>query len=208
MFCYWSRRRRSAPTGGQPGFNGDMGTPESERLTAIRAAAMAELSATGVDDFSLSGVAKRAGVDVDVIVTHWHDRRVLLMEAMLLTGQQQMPTPDTGSLRGDIMAFVAQLTALSDTEPGVRYLRSLLPQTGELDFTQVRKDYSDSRFDAHADIFRRASRRGELRDDVDPVTAIQMLASTICADAIWYARPSQPDYIGGAVDIFLRGIAR
>lgn len=179
-----------------------------EQLTLIRAAAMAELAASGVDDFALDRVSKRAGVDVGVILAHWHDRRVLLMEAMLLTGQQQMPTPDTGSLREDIRVFVAQLTALSDTEPGVRYLRSLLPQSTELDFTQVRKDYSDNRFEVHAEIFRRAARRGELRDDVDPVTAIQMLASTICADAIWYARTSQPEYIYGAVDIFMRGIAR
>ena len=188
------------------GFNGGMGQADGEPHTAIRAAAMTELAARGVDDFTFDGVAKRAGVDVKAIVAHWHDRRVLLMEAMLLTGQQQMPTPDTGSLRGDVMAFVEQLTALSGTEPGVRYLRSLLPQSAEFDFTQVRKDYSDNRFDVHAEIFRRAARRGELRDDVDPVTAIQMFASTICADAIWYARPSQPDYVRGAVDIFLRGI--
>lgn len=181
---------------------------DGEQLAAIRAAAMAELAARGVDDFSLDGVSRRARIAPGVIAAHWHDRRVLLMEAMLLTGQQQMPTPDTGSLRGDIMAFVEQLTALSDTEPGVRYLRSLLPQSGEVDFTHIRKDYSDNRFDVHAEIFRRAARRGELHDDVDPVTAVQMFASTICADAIWYARPSQPDYIRGAVEIFLRGVAR
>ena len=185
-----------------------MGSPGDEQLSAVRAAAMAELAATGVDDFTLDGVSKRAGVEMDVIVAQWHDRRVLLMEAMLLTGQQVMPTPDTGSLRSDIAAFVEQLTALSGTEAGVRYVRSLLPQTAELDFTNVRKDYSDNRFDVHAEIFRRAARRGELRADVDPVTAIQMVASTICADAIWYARPSQPDYISGAVDIFIRGIER
>ncbi|MCB0940582.1 MAG: TetR/AcrR family transcriptional regulator C-terminal ligand-binding domain-containing protein [Mycobacterium sp.] len=184
-----------------------MGKADGEPQTAIRAAAMAELAAVGVDDFTLSGVSKRAGVDVNAIARHWHDRRVLLMEAMLLTGPEQMPTPDTGSLHGDVMAFVEQLTALSRTEPGMRYLRSLLPQSAEADFTHVRKDYSDNRFDAHAEMFRRAARRGELRDDVDPVTAVQMFASTICADAIWYARPSQPDYIRGAVDIFLRGIA-
>ncbi len=185
-----------------------MRNPGDEQLSAVRAAAMDELAATGVDDFTLDGVSKRAGVDVDVIAAHWHDRRVLLMEAMLLTGQQVMPTPDTGSLRGDITVFVEQFTALADTEAGVRYVRSLLPQTTELDFTNVRKDYSDNRFDVHAEIFRRAAQRGELRGDVDPVTAIQMFASAICADAIWYARPSQPEYIRGAVDIFIRGIER
>ena len=66
------------------GFNGGMGQADGEPHTAIRTAAMAELAATGVDDFTLDGVAKRAGVDVKAIVAHWHDRRVLLMEAMLL----------------------------------------------------------------------------------------------------------------------------
>ena len=50
---------------------------------AIHDAALDELVARGIDDFTVEGVAKRAGVDPRVIIQIWHDWRVLLMEAQL-----------------------------------------------------------------------------------------------------------------------------
>ena len=169
-------------------------------------AALAELMGRGVDKFTVEGVARRAGVDPAVIYDVWHDRRVLLMNAMLCSGRERMPIADTGSLREDILAYVDVVTTASATVEGVRYLRSLLPQPGEVDLGEVRRDYCDIRFDELAEMFRRASGRGDLRDGIDPLTAAHMLAAAISVDGLWYGRPNRPDYLREVVDIFIRGI--
>jgi AcrR family transcriptional regulator len=175
-------------------------------LGLILDAALAELMGRGVDDFTVDGVAGRAGVDPAVIYHVWHDRRVMLMNAMLHASGERMPISDTGSLRDDILAYVHAVSATSATEEGVRYLRSLLPQPCEVDLGEVRRDYYDIRCDELAEIFRRASKRGDLRDGIDPRTAAHMLAAAISVDSLWYGRPNRPDYLREVVDIFIRGI--
>ena len=44
------------------------------RRQAVLDAALAELLARGIDDFTVKGVATRAGVDPRVIVATWNDR--------------------------------------------------------------------------------------------------------------------------------------
>lgn len=169
-------------------------------------AALAEVMGQGVDDFTVAGVARRAGVEAAVIYDGWHDRRVLLMNAMLHASWQRMPISDTGSLRDDILAYIHGVSATSGTEEGVRYLRSLLPQPREVDLGEVRRDYYAIRCDKLAEIFRRAARRGDLRDGIDPLTAAQMLAAAISIDVLLYGRANRPDYLLEVVEIFIRGI--
>ena len=60
---------------------------------AIRRGAIAELIARGIDDFTVKGVATRAGVDPSDILQIWHDRRVLLMDAQLSRASEALPLP-------------------------------------------------------------------------------------------------------------------
>ena len=69
-------------------------------------AALTELALVGVDRFSIDRVARRVGVDPEVITAIWHDRRVLLMDAVLSRAREHVPVPDTGSLRGDLTEYV------------------------------------------------------------------------------------------------------
>ena len=80
------------------------GDTNSDRVRAkVLRAAFEELLDRGIDRFSVAGVAKRADVDLDVITTMWHDRRILLMDALLSSSESSIPIPDTGTLRGDLM---------------------------------------------------------------------------------------------------------
>ena len=82
---------------------------------AILDAALAELVARGIDEFTVEGVAKRAGVDPRVIIQMWGDRRVLLLDAQLSRAHLRVPTPDTGSLRGDALAVPASLAEQTES---------------------------------------------------------------------------------------------
>jgi AcrR family transcriptional regulator len=174
----------------------------------ILQAAFDELVATGIDRFSIDRVATRAGIDAGVIKTLWHDRRVLLMDAVLSSSESTIPIPDTGTLRGDLALSVESAVAIASTPDGRRGFRAMLPVDRDFDPTCVQKDFWDNRFAAWAVTFRRAAERGELRDDIDPLTATLMLAGAINAEVLFTDSPIGAAYVEQVLEIFLRGICR
>lgn len=66
-------------------------------------AALAEVVAKGIDEFTIEGAAARAGVDPAVITQVWGDRRVLLLEAQIGAATEWIPVPDTGRDRKSVV---------------------------------------------------------------------------------------------------------
>ena len=83
-----------------------MPRPRSEAArTAILHHASALASEVGVADFTIDELARRSGVAKTTIYRHFPTRRELLVAA--LDGQIPTPaTPDTGSFREDLIAFL------------------------------------------------------------------------------------------------------
>src|SRR6266496_3740796 len=79
--------------------------------TAVLRAALEELIAVGYPSFSVEGVAERAGVHKTTLYRRWRNRENLLLEAMLEHGRENVPIPDTGSLRSDLLAYAKAIVA-------------------------------------------------------------------------------------------------
>lgn len=169
-------------------------------------AARAELLESGIDRFRIDGVARRAGVDPGVIVAQWHDRRVLLNEAMLARTTASMWSRDTGSLYTDLEVVSTLAVEISQTAQGRALFRSVLPGGNDVDLAEICSDVWDARFRDAARILQRAANRGQLRDGVEPADAIRMFAAAFYYDVIFTDSPVRPDYATGVVDIFLHGI--
>jgi hypothetical protein len=121
------------------------GNPSTSGVRGIiLQAAFDELVVSGIDRFSFERVSARAGVDVGVIETIWHDRRVLLMDAVLSSSESIIAIPDTGSLRGDLALAVESAVAIAATRDGRRQFRSMLPLDRDFDPTCVQKDFWDN----------------------------------------------------------------
>jgi AcrR family transcriptional regulator len=81
--------------------------PELE--DAILAAALAELVEGGYARFTIERVAERAGTSRHVIYRRWATRNELALRALLHDAERnRRPLPDTGSLRGDVIAMLSQ----------------------------------------------------------------------------------------------------
>ena len=169
-------------------------------------AARAELVESGVDRFTIDGVARRAEVDPGVIRARWHDRRVLLIEAMLARTNAHMWNPDTGSLYTDLEAVAALAVDSSQTEAGRALFRRVLPSGDDVDLAEIRSDVWSARFRDAAQILQRAADRAQLRDGVDPDEAIRMFATAFYYDVIFADSPVRPEYADQVVDIFLHGV--
>ncbi len=183
------------------------GTSDCRREEII-GAALKEFVARGIDKFSIENVALRAGVDTDEILRVWGDRRVLLMETTLRAARLQAPTPDTGSLRGDAEATAAMI--MQNTQDGQwrKRVHRLLAASRDTDFSEVRADFWDIRYEDFHALLQRAADRGELRDDIDFVAACKMFIAAIFYDIVWNDEPVNPHYAEQVVTMFLRAISR
>ncbi|MFN8032080.1 MAG: TetR/AcrR family transcriptional regulator [Mycobacterium sp.] len=175
---------------------------------AILDAALAEVVARGIDDFTAEHVAARAGVDVGTIARIWGDRRVLLLEAQLTSSAQRVPIPDTGSLRGDLMALLASQIELCKTPQGRRSLHRFLAASGDADLSEIRADFWQARLDTLTPVLKRARERGELRDDIDLEEAMRMYAGASLFDPVFVDSPMRPEYVSQMLDVFIRGISK
>ncbi|MGO9043269.1 MAG: TetR/AcrR family transcriptional regulator [Mycobacterium sp.] len=175
---------------------------------AILDAALAELVARGIDEFTVEGVAKRAGVDPRVIIQMWGDRRVLLLDAQLSRAHLRVPTPDTGSLRGDALAVAASLAEQTQSPQWRGWFQRLLPASRDADLSEVRSDFWHVRFNDFAPVLQRAAERGELRKGIDPMEAVRMFFSAYLFDVIFADTPVRPEYAAQVLDIFIHGITR
>jgi len=75
---------------------------------AILEAAWDELVDHGYAGFTIDGVARRAATSRPVVYRRWSTRQELLRDAVAHRGAQEDRTvPDTGSLRGDLVAVLS-----------------------------------------------------------------------------------------------------
>ncbi len=184
-----------------------MGVLSSGQRHAVLQAAIEELISVGIDGFSLRGVAKRAGVEPSLILTGWGDRRVLLMDAQLNYVRQAAPLPDTGTLRGDLDALAEAVSRLAATARGRMWVHRLLPaDRSNIDLSEARTDFWTIQESNFCEVFDRARRRGELREDIDPLYATQLFKAAVYHDVVFADSPFRPEYIAQALDTFVRGV--
>jgi len=160
------------------------GRPRSEEAhRAILAAVVELLSEHGLGGLTIEAVAARAGVGKTTIYRRWETKNELVLEAM-----EQLrppgPPPDTGSLLGDLGALVAVQRERLEASLLPRVIPRVLGESLEdpdLHAQIVERAVNPIR-DILGEIVRRALDRGELREDLDVETMIDILhASPIYA---------------------------
>lgn len=97
--------------------------PESE--TAILEAARELLVEEGLGGFSIEAVARRARAGKPTIYRWWPNRTLLLL-AVYAGLKEEVPQADTGTLEGDVRAFIANLLAFWRETPAGPVFKSVI----------------------------------------------------------------------------------
>jgi AcrR family transcriptional regulator len=148
--------------------------------SSVLAAALEELAAAGFAAFSVDGVAARAGVHKTTVYRRWRTRENLLLEAMLERGREQVPIPDTGSLRSDLLAYGRAIMAslrTPESEGAVRAVASIADPDSPI--AQASRSFWAARYDLAGEIVDRAIARGEIPRDADPHVVIEAIVAPI-----------------------------
>lgn len=171
-------------------------------------AALEELQQWGVERFSVEGVAHRGHLDTAYLREHWGSESGLIVEALASYSQRMISPPDTGSLHGDLTELALSLANYLNDPVGRRIARMFVidSKTQAAD-VRTRVAFYSMRREVIEVMFRRAAERGELRDDVKPVVALQLLTSPLHTFALYRDGPVDPAYCRMVADLVTRAIS-
>jgi AcrR family transcriptional regulator len=138
----------------------------AELESAILDAAWEQLIAEGYEHFTVDTVAARARTSKPVLYRRWKTREDMLRATVRHRGAaNSLPAPDTGTLRGDLLALLTE--ANTDRNPMAALLSSMLGsyynKTGPTP-AELRAEFRGQRGSAVEVVVNRAVERGE----VDP----------------------------------------
>ena len=173
---------------------------------AVIDATLTALRTRGLDDLSITQIAQRAGVHPTTIYRRWGGRSNLALDAVLSGTEAEIPAPDTGSLRGDLLAVVRGIAAFLRTPLGELVVRLALPRDLP-EYEAARGGDWAQRFRSGAALFERARARGELRANVDPVLALETLIGPMYVRMLMTGEPLDDALLVRCVDLVMDGIA-
>jgi AcrR family transcriptional regulator len=151
-------------------------------------------------------VAQQAGVHETSVYRRWGTRANLILDAVLGEVQAAVPVPDTGSLRGDLLALLSAIAAFITTPLGQLLLQLALRDDLPED-RDVRDQFWAERFTTGQTVLQRAQDRGELRPGVNAQLTIETLLGGLYVRLLLTREPIDGTLIEHLVDLVLAGIA-
>jgi AcrR family transcriptional regulator len=145
------------------------------------------LAERGVENLSIAEVAARAGVHESSIYRRWPSHDLLILDACRHFMEDAIPIPNTGSLKGDLIAL--QRDAREMLRSGRGQVIIALTQLQNANARASRHDYWQKRFERLRPMFDRAVARGEFPKDADPIVALQTLIAPLYFRLLVTAEP-------------------
>ena len=181
-----------------------------ELEAALLEAAWDELVEVGFHRLTMESVAARARTGVAVQYRRWPRKDDLVIAAIGDYGRTHpVPIPDTGSLRGDMLALLGSVNdqRSSFTAVVTAAFTGLLASSG-LTPAEVRARLIEDRPLWSNEIYKRADERGELALDKTPPAVLSMPFDLMRHDLLMTLKPVSPERLASIVDdLFLPLVA-
>jgi AcrR family transcriptional regulator len=173
---------------------------------AVHAATLDLIRECGIDKVSVLEVARRADVHDSSIYRRWGTRENLIADTLLAHSAQVIPTPDTGSLRGDLTAFTASLSAYLSSPLGISLTRTMAYVVDNDATAASRRAFWQARYQAAAPMLQRAIERDELDRHTDPALALEMLIAPMHFRVLSTRAPLTAEFVSQLVDFVMRAL--
>jgi AcrR family transcriptional regulator len=189
---------------------GRRGRPRSEKSTsAILKAAGELILEQGLEAVSMDAIAERASVSKATIYRWWPTKETLAIDALYedWAGEEAV-APDTGSLRGDLLALFVPWAERVSSRPYARVLGALLTKarTDSSFAAEYLRRLVQPRREQARPILERAIGRGELVADTDLEVALDLLYGPLYHRLLQGHLPLNESFVVAVVDVALRGL--
>jgi len=191
------------------GGGGQRGRPRSQEADRAILTATADLLASrGLAAISIEEIAARAGVGKTTIYRRWPSKGLLALDAFVASFQAQQPLPDTGTLRGDmIAALTLWVRAVTETPMGAM-LTGLIAEAQHDPSLRAawRERVLEPLRSQHRIMLDRAIARGEIAATVDREVVLDLFFGAAQHRLLLGHLPLTDDFIAEVVDVILGGI--
>ena len=161
------------------------------------------ISEKGADGVTIADVAGRSGVHETSIYRRWETPKALVLDACMHFIGDAIPTPNTGSLRTDLIAMMRGTVALHTSPQGQVILA--LNRLGDAKAQNAKREFWRERFKRLQPIFDRAVARGEFPKNVDPVPLLETLIAPLHFRLLVSVEPLDDWPVVEMVDRVLKG---
>jgi AcrR family transcriptional regulator len=199
----------AAGDSGAAGGGGQRGRPRSaEADRAILAATLDLLASRGLAAMSIEEIAARAGVGKATIYRRWPSKGLLALDAFVMSFQAQQPLPDTGTLRGDLMAaLTAWVRAVTRTSMGPMLTGLIAEAQRDASLHAAwRERVLEPLRTQHRVMLDRAIARGEIPATVDREVVLDLFFGAAQHRLLLGHLPLTDEFIQTVVDVIVDGI--
>lgn len=173
---------------------------------AIIAAVFDVIAEAGFAGFSVEAVAARARVGKATIYRRWPTREELVIAAARRMADDDQ-LPDTGTLRGDLIAWYWSRHRAKDHQSDGRLMGQVIVEASvNPELKRLMRTFLVERRHAITEIFDRARRRGEC-GPVDPAVVLDLISGALIHRALFDDAKLRRADIETFVDVVLAGQA-
>ncbi|MEJ7794705.1 MAG: TetR/AcrR family transcriptional regulator [Nocardioides sp.] len=190
------------PTSPRPRIEGDR---EQEILDAT----LTVLAEAGYDRLTMDAVAAEAKASKATLYRRWSSKPELVVDAVC-SHKEHPPTPDTGTLRGDLLAAYCGMGGLGDARSMGVLAAVVTAMARDEEFAHAyRRDFIGPKQRAMRLVLDRAVARGEVRDDVDLDLIAPALPGIVLHRVFLLGEQATPDLVTRVIDqIILPAVSR
>jgi AcrR family transcriptional regulator len=171
---------------------------------------LAELAEQGYERLSIPRIAQLAGVNKTSIYRRWPGKLELVQEAVHAAMRHTQDVPDTGSLRGDLLALAQAVAAFMQSPVGQAVVRMVISQAHPELRALAGAAYAQAGQKAGQEgpwrVMQRAVLRGELAPETDASLMLFTLAGGLMHRVFVEQRPADAAFVQQLVDLLLKAV--
>ncbi|GAB3131449.1 TetR/AcrR family transcriptional regulator [Tsukamurella serpentis] len=166
--------------------------------------ALRQLSDKGYDALTIEGIAQEAEVNKTTLYRWWSGKDELLSAALRHGELLQITVPDTGSLRGDLIDVLGQISALLES-PYTRALIAVVIGGGRPGLEHLATEFVHDRLLRHGEVVAHAKARREIPAATTGTDLFHPLIGALWIRVLLLSQYADDDYLADLVDHFLAG---
>ncbi|MCH5584918.1 TetR/AcrR family transcriptional regulator [Shimazuella sp. AN120528] len=173
---------------------------------AVFQAVLELLNEKGYDALSISEVAKKAEVHETSIYRRWESKSNLVIQAVMEKSNQEIPIPNTGALRMDLLELLKYASDYLQSADGNSVIQMAVMTMGNEEMALSKHSFWKEKNVHLSIIFERAVTRGEIHANLDWSLLIELLLGPLYFRKIMSEKELNEEMITFIVDTALHGI--
>jgi AcrR family transcriptional regulator len=189
-----------------PGPRRRTGGRSARIQAAVFEATIQVLQEKGYEALSFATIGERTGVHETTLYRRWKTREQLVVDAVASRVAQDIPIPDTGTLRSDLIQLLQLLRTFLQSPVGQALIQTGIAARNVSAIGTFSKDYWQRRSTLLRPLFERAIVRGELSAQTDIPLLFEMLIGVLYVRLFLLGESLDETLPERIVDLVLSGV--